>query len=149
MRYNNAGVQQKFGNNNLKASAGDRKDHRGRDGQKGPDAGKDRAGAGDRGGADRAKSADRAEVKRSRQVRGPRRQEIAPRPQIAAKRLVRQAGAGAIPPLETCRQGARPKFSPHAAGKVLPARALRGPVAAASRAEAAGLPAAVRRRRWI
>ena len=55
VRYNNAGVQQKFGNNNLKAGAADRMEHRGRDGQKGPDAGKDRAGAGDRGGADRAK----------------------------------------------------------------------------------------------
>ena len=70
VRYNNAGVQQKFGNNNLKAGAADRMDHRGRDGQKGLDAGKDRAGAGDRAkgggerakgaGADRAKTADRA-----------------------------------------------------------------------------------------
>ena len=55
VRYNNAGVAQKFGNNNLRAGAADRMDHRGRDGQL--DAGKDRAGAGDRAG-DRA-GADR------------------------------------------------------------------------------------------
>ena len=53
VRYNNAGVAQKFGNNNLRAGAADRMDHRGRDGQKVLDAGKDRAGAGDRAG-DRA-----------------------------------------------------------------------------------------------
>ncbi len=62
VRYNNAGVAQKFGNNNLRAGAADRMDHRGRDGQL--DAGKDRAGAGDRAGdratGDRAKGGDRA-----------------------------------------------------------------------------------------
>ena len=73
VRYNNANVQQRFGNNNLKAGAGDRMDFRGRDGQQvlkpgtGDRAG-DRAGnrgdgvadrAGDRGG-DRAGTADRA-----------------------------------------------------------------------------------------
>src|SRR5829696_8509731 len=57
VRYNNAGVAQKFGNNNLRAGAADRMDHRGRDGQKVLDAGKDRPGAGDRAG-DRA-GADR------------------------------------------------------------------------------------------
>jgi hypothetical protein len=71
VRYNNAGVQQKFGNNNLRAGAADRMDHRGRDGQKGLDAGKDRAGdragAGDRGradraGGDRSKAGDRAKA---------------------------------------------------------------------------------------
>ena len=65
VRYNNAGVQQKFGNNNLRAGAADRMDHRGRDGQKGLDTGKDRAGTGDRAKAadrsgDRAKTSDRA-----------------------------------------------------------------------------------------
>ena len=80
VRYNNAGVQQKFGNNNLRAGAADRMDFRGRDGQKVLDAGKDRPGSGDRvgdrGGAtaqapigrgavtapggDRAKAGDRA-----------------------------------------------------------------------------------------
>src|SRR5258705_4386477 len=62
VRYNNAGVAQKFGNNNLRAGAADRMDHRGRDGQL--DAGKDRAGAGDRAGdragADRPGAGDRA-----------------------------------------------------------------------------------------
>jgi hypothetical protein len=64
VRYNNANVAQKFGNNNLRAGAADRMDYRGRDGQKVLDAGKDRAGAGDRAGdraaGDRAKGGDRA-----------------------------------------------------------------------------------------
>ena len=72
VRYNNAGVAQKFGNNNLRAGAADRMDFRGRDGQKVLDAGKDRAGAGDRAGdragadrpgaGDRAKGGDRAKA---------------------------------------------------------------------------------------
>jgi hypothetical protein len=74
VRYNNANVAQRFGNNNLKAGAADRMDHRGRDGA--GDRGGDRAGtrdkpAGDRAGAggdrgnrpstaDRSKGGDRA-----------------------------------------------------------------------------------------
>src|SRR5436305_1868718 len=63
VRYNNANVQQRFGNNNLKAGASNRMDFRGRDGQQvlrpGQGAG-DRAGdrSGDRGG-DRAATRDR------------------------------------------------------------------------------------------
>jgi hypothetical protein len=74
VRYNNTNVQQRFGNNNLKAGAGDRMDFRGRDGQqvlrpnqgagdsardrgdRAADRGGDRVG--DRGG-DRAASRDR------------------------------------------------------------------------------------------
>ena len=80
VRYNNVNVQQRFGNNNLKAGAANRMDFRGRDGQQvlrpGQDrpGGADRAGdrvgdrAGDRGGnrpgtADRAKGGgDRAKA---------------------------------------------------------------------------------------
>ncbi len=84
VRYNNANVQQRFGNNNLKAGAANRMDFRGRDGQQvlrpgqdlpgGADRVGDRAGdrggdrVGDRGGnrpgtADRAKGGgDRAKV---------------------------------------------------------------------------------------
>jgi Protein of unknown function (DUF3300) len=71
VRYNSTNVQQRFGNNNLKAGAADRMDFRGRDGQQvlGPNQGAgdragdrtgDRAGdrAGDRGG-DRAATRDR------------------------------------------------------------------------------------------
>ncbi|MCA1388600.1 DUF3300 domain-containing protein [Bradyrhizobium sp. IC3123] len=60
VRYNNSNVQQRFGNNNLKAGVSDRMDFRGRDGNQvlRPDQGVgDRAGdrAGDRGGpGDRA-----------------------------------------------------------------------------------------------
>lgn len=67
VRYSNANVAQKFGNNNLRAGAADRMDYRGRDGQKVLDPGRDRAGAGDRAGdrsgdraGDRAKGGDRA-----------------------------------------------------------------------------------------
>ena len=61
VRYNNANVQQRFGNNNLKAGASDRTNFRGRDGQGAGDRAGDRVGdrAGDRGG-DRAGAADRA-----------------------------------------------------------------------------------------
>jgi Protein of unknown function (DUF3300) len=75
VRYNNVNVQQRFGNNNLKAGAANRMDFRGRDGQQvlrpgqdrpgGADRAGDRAGdrvgdrAGDRGG-DRPTTADRA-----------------------------------------------------------------------------------------
>src|SRR3954452_17118221 len=57
VKYNNANVAQRFGNNNLKAGAADRMDHRGRDGQQAARSGQDRPGAGDRAGdrgADRA-----------------------------------------------------------------------------------------------
>ncbi|WOH62606.1 DUF3300 domain-containing protein [Bradyrhizobium sp. BWC-3-1] len=67
VRYNNANVQQRFGNSNLKAGAADRMDFRGRDGQQvlkpGQDrpGGADRAGPGDRGG-DRQGAGDRAKA---------------------------------------------------------------------------------------
>ena len=66
VRYNNANVQQRFGNNNLKAGASNRMDFRGRDGQQVLRPGQDRPG-GDRGNrpstADRAKGGgDRAKV---------------------------------------------------------------------------------------
>ena len=61
VRYNNANVQQRFGNNNLKAGVSNRMDFRGRDGQQVLRPGQDRPGAGDRVG-DRAgdRSGDRA-----------------------------------------------------------------------------------------
>ncbi|WBL76750.1 DUF3300 domain-containing protein [Bradyrhizobium xenonodulans] len=83
VRYNNSNVQQRFGNNNLKAGVSDRMDFRGRDGsqvlrpnQGAGDRAGDRGGPGDRagdrtgdragnrgdrpGGGDRAGAADRA-----------------------------------------------------------------------------------------
>ena len=70
VRYNNANVQQRFGNNNLKAGASNRMDFRGREGQQVLRPGQDRPGAGDRAGdrtgdrvgdraGDRAASRDR------------------------------------------------------------------------------------------
>src|SRR5712672_2059415 len=50
VRYNNANVQQRFGNNNLKAGASNRMDFRGRDGQQVVRPGQDRPGGGDRVG---------------------------------------------------------------------------------------------------
>lgn len=66
VRYNNTNVQQRFGNNNLKAGAAGRADFRGRDGQQVLRPNQDRPGAGDRAGdrgedrtGDRAGSRDR------------------------------------------------------------------------------------------
>jgi hypothetical protein len=53
VRYNNANVQQRFGNNNLKAGASNRMDFSGRDGQQVLRPGQDRPGGADRAG-DRA-----------------------------------------------------------------------------------------------
>ena len=50
VRYNNANVQQRFGNNNVRAGAADRMDFRGKGGQQVLNPGKDRPGAGDRAG---------------------------------------------------------------------------------------------------
>lgn len=58
VRYNNANVQQRFGNNNLRAGASNRMDFRGRGGQQVLRPGQDRPGGGDRAG-DRAASRDR------------------------------------------------------------------------------------------
>ncbi|MBR1149284.1 DUF3300 domain-containing protein [Bradyrhizobium sp. JYMT SZCCT0428] len=65
VRYNNVNVQQRFGNNNLKAGAANRMDFRGRDGQQVIRPGQDRPGGGDRAGdrvGDRAgdRTGDRA-----------------------------------------------------------------------------------------
>src|SRR6266550_6165326 len=71
VRYNNTNVQQRFGNNNLKAGVSDRMDFRGRDGQQVLRPGQDRPGGGDRAGdrggdrvgdraGDRAGARDRA-----------------------------------------------------------------------------------------
>jgi hypothetical protein len=54
VKYSNANVSQRFGNNNLKAGAGSRTDFRGRDGSQVLRPGQDRPGAGDRPGGDRA-----------------------------------------------------------------------------------------------
>jgi hypothetical protein len=54
VRYNNANVQQRFGNNNLKAGASNRMDFRGRDGQQVLRPGQDRSGGRDRAAGDRA-----------------------------------------------------------------------------------------------
>jgi hypothetical protein len=53
VRYKNASVQQKFGNNNLRAGSAARNDFRGRGGQQVLKPGGDRAGLGDRGPGDR------------------------------------------------------------------------------------------------
>jgi hypothetical protein len=58
VRYSNANVQQRFGNNNLRAGSNNRMDFRGRDGQQVLRPGQDRPGTGDRAG-DRVGAADR------------------------------------------------------------------------------------------
>jgi hypothetical protein len=51
VRYGNTNVQQRFGNNNLRAGSGNRMDFRGREGQQVLRPGQDRPGAGDRIGS--------------------------------------------------------------------------------------------------
>jgi len=50
VRYNNANVAQRFGNNNIRAGASNRMDFRGRGGQQVLNPGNNRPGSGDRGG---------------------------------------------------------------------------------------------------
>jgi len=61
VKYANANVAQRFGNNDLRAGAGNRMDYRGRDGQQVVRPGQDRPGAGDRtGDRDGDRRGDRA-----------------------------------------------------------------------------------------
>jgi hypothetical protein len=117
VRYNNTNVQQRFGNNNLKAGAGDRMDFRGRDGQqvlrpnqgagdrgdRAADRGGDRVGdrAGDRagsrdrpGGGDRAGAADRAKGGGDRAKGGGDRAKAANRGGAGAGNRVAAANRG-------------------------------------------------------
>jgi hypothetical protein len=60
VRYNNANVQQRFGNNNVRAGASNRMDFRGNGGQQVLNPGKDRPGGGDRAGNVGDRAGDRA-----------------------------------------------------------------------------------------
>ena len=60
VRYNNVNVQQRFGNNNIKAGAANRMDFRGRDGQQVLRPGQDRPGGADRAGDRAGDRVDRA-----------------------------------------------------------------------------------------
>jgi Protein of unknown function (DUF3300)/Chaperone of endosialidase len=60
VRYNNANVQQRFGNNNVRAGASNRMDFRGKGGQQVLNPGKDRPGGGDRAGNIGDRTGDRA-----------------------------------------------------------------------------------------
>src|SRR5262249_5673024 len=60
VRYNNVNVQQRFGNNNVRAGAGDRMDFRGKGGQQVLNPGNNRPTAGDRGGNIGDRGGDRA-----------------------------------------------------------------------------------------
>ena len=59
VKYNNANVQQRFGNNNIRGGNQARTDFRGRGGEQGLRPGGDRPGAGDRGPGDRPGAGDR------------------------------------------------------------------------------------------
>jgi Protein of unknown function (DUF3300) len=60
VRYNNANVQQRFGNNNIRAGADNRMDFRGKGGQQVLNPGSNRPGAGDRAGNIGDRAGDRA-----------------------------------------------------------------------------------------
>jgi hypothetical protein len=151
--YNNAGVQQKFGNNNL------------------------RAGAADRSRAREAKTVSMAErtVRAQAIAAAPivSEQAIAPKPPtgkvIAPKRMIAPRGvetvpraatvpkaarpalatvAGATPRSAMFRLDARPIFNPHADARVSPALEAHVAVVVCT-AEAVGLPAVATRQWWI
>ncbi|WP_213738082.1 DUF3300 domain-containing protein [Bradyrhizobium sp. dw_411] len=94
VRYNNANVQQRFGNNNMRAGAADRMDFRGKGGQQVLNPGKDRPGGGDRAGniGDRAgdRGGDRAGNRGDRA--GANRPSTADRKGNAANRAKQGAG---------------------------------------------------------
>jgi hypothetical protein len=71
VRYNNANVQQKFGNNNLRAGSEGRLDFRGRGGEQVLKPGGDRANLGERGSASRPGAADRGRDKQASQGKRP------------------------------------------------------------------------------
>jgi hypothetical protein len=60
VRYNNANVQQRFGNNNVRAGASNRMDYRGKGGQQVLNPGANRPNAGDRAGNAGDRAGDRA-----------------------------------------------------------------------------------------
>src|SRR5882724_11377290 len=60
VRYNNANVQQRFGNNNVRAGASNRMDYRGKGGQQVLNPGNNRPGSGDRAGNIGDRAGDRA-----------------------------------------------------------------------------------------
>jgi hypothetical protein len=74
VRYSNRDVQQRFGNNNVRAGSQERMDFRGRSGEQVLKPGGDRSGTGDRGAADRGRTdrgtADRGTADRGRTDRG-------------------------------------------------------------------------------
>jgi Protein of unknown function (DUF3300) len=98
VRYANANVAQRFGNNTLKAGAGNRMDFRGRDGQQVLRPRQDRPGGGDRAGdrvgdrtgnraatADRGKGGDRAKGADRAKGGGANRAKAADRSRNAAR----------------------------------------------------------------
>src|SRR6266487_5766734 len=66
VRYNNASVQQRFGNNNIRAGSEGRMDFRGRSGEQVLKPGGDRANLGDRGTASRPSAGDRGQTKQAK-----------------------------------------------------------------------------------
>jgi len=64
VRYNNANVSQKFGNNNIRGGAQNRMDYRGRSGEQVLKPGGGQANLGDRGGANRPNAGDRGGANR-------------------------------------------------------------------------------------
>ena len=153
VRYNNANVAQKFaGNNNLRSSAGQRQDFRGKDGNRpGGDRaglgdrdrpGGDRAGVGDRdrpGGGDRGKvgNRDRAGAGSAKGDRGGQRD--AARPRVRVRKSAGAKGSGKAgqsrggQPSERRRQARRRGRRPRRdaafnmqSGRVASAQSMRG-----------------------
>ena len=132
VRYNNANVQQRFGNNNLKAGAADRMDFRGRDGQQvlRPNRGPGPGGLGSRG--DRA--GDRVIEAGGDRGNRPSTRRIVPRGwagQCAPRRRNRNADRGGA---AARRGGGRGSALNVSSGRAAAAQSARGRASVAQRA---------------
>lgn len=95
VRYSNANVQQRFGNNAARAGAADRMDFRGRSGQQVLSPERGRAGVGERAGGDRIGGGDRAGAERKGATdRGAADRAAAKQARTGERGAGKQAGAG-------------------------------------------------------
>jgi hypothetical protein len=118
VRYNNANVQQRFGNNNIRAGANNRMDFRGKGGQEVLNPGSDRPGAGDRAGNIGDRAGDGGVIAAIGQVivaaTGPGR----------ATAPLRRTGRGEAAEVSTCHRAGRRALRRRVAARASPRPAV-------------------------
>src|SRR5262249_5650808 len=142
VRYGNTSVQQKFGNNNLRAGSAARNDFRGRGGEQVLKPGGDRGNLADRGSANRPGTGDRAKAKQAGPSnrpssgagpggdRGKGKQASAKKPSSAARpsggSKAKQAKAGNRPSSGASRPGRDTAFGNVGSGRAASLQSQRG-----------------------